>query len=507
MNVADFSDETKQWRANADLCIAPYDAAFRNGTLVLTVVKKLAPRPSVDDNIAGEGEVHWRVVETIRPRKLTLTSRAAWGRAEFDPGEQFVKNGHVQVKINMPEPHPERATFPERDITCRFKVTKSGSEQIETTPYGFSTELVSRFYAETTDHMPASAIRGDQAPDVLVITALKDECDAFMRVMKSSVWIKGKDGIGLPYYQTVVPDASGVERVVIVSRAADMGESPATSLAERLIGEFGKPKVLAMSGICAGHPTETSLGDVVVANRLFKFDEGKREVVKNAQSGLDETTIFRDVATYHLDVKMKVALEDFAQHWKCSVPTMRPKSYEHQLRYLLWTLEEMGCTDKKLDDFPECRSECALRGKVIDRAVECGLVTASPTLRLTELGRTELRNERDRYGLGRRVDLTEPAVKIGGMGTSAMVQKDPQLFYGLQRVLRGIRAVDMEAAAVGMVAHHHAVPFLVVKSVVDYADMQKNDNFRYYSSETSAHFLMSFLMTCGLEIGLWKPAA
>ena len=70
-----------------------------------------------------------------------------------------------------------------------------------------------------------------------------------------------------------------------------------------------------------------------------------------------------------------------------------------------------------------------------------------------------------------------------------MVHKDERLFDGLRRLLRKIIAIDMEAAAIGEVAHQNGMPFLVVKSVVDFADLQKSDHFRTYSALVAATFL------------------
>ncbi|VEP12174.1 Nucleoside phosphorylase-like (fragment) [Hyella patelloides LEGE 07179] len=53
----------------------------------------------------------------------------------------------------------------------------------------------------------------------------------------------------------------------------------------------------------------------------------------------------------------------------------------------------------------------------------------------------------------------------------------------------------MEGAAVGAVAEIHDIPMIVFKSVQDYADYDKSDQFRLYAAETSARFLLAFLKT------------
>ena len=52
----------------------------------------------------------------------------------------------------------------------------------------------------------------------------------------------------------------------------------------------------------------------------------------------------------------------------------------------------------------------------------------------------------------------------------------------------------MEAAAVGAVAEIEGVDsWIIVKSVSDYGDGEKDDHFRDYAIETSYRFLIAFL--------------
>ncbi len=53
----------------------------------------------------------------------------------------------------------------------------------------------------------------------------------------------------------------------------------------------------------------------------------------------------------------------------------------------------------------------------------------------------------------------------------------------------------MEGAAIGRVAEIEEIPMIVVKSVSDYGDLDKNDQFRHYAAETSARFLLEFMKT------------
>lgn len=59
--------------------------------------------------------------------------------------------------------------------------------------------------------------------------------------------------------------------------ATDMGMVPTSILTTQLINIL-KPKVVCMTGICAGNATEVNLGDIVVASTSWDHQSGKREI-------------------------------------------------------------------------------------------------------------------------------------------------------------------------------------------------------------------------------------
>lgn len=117
-----------------------------------------------------------------------------------------------------------------------------------------------------------SVVLGDV--DVLVLTALKEELDALLLVTEgvSASWTVDDAG-GVPVYRAVLEGGLGSIKVVATHQTKMAGSATAAlaaTLAERL-----KPACLVMCGVCAGHPTDTELGDVVLADRVFQHDEGK----------------------------------------------------------------------------------------------------------------------------------------------------------------------------------------------------------------------------------------
>jgi hypothetical protein len=62
---------------------------------------------------------------------------------------------------------------------------------------------------------------------------------------------------------------------VALARPAGMGSREGGQFVAALIDRV-RPASLAMCGVCAGHPEETALGDVIVAELAYQYDEGKQ---------------------------------------------------------------------------------------------------------------------------------------------------------------------------------------------------------------------------------------
>jgi nucleoside phosphorylase len=121
--------------------------------------------------------------------------------------------------------------------------------------------------------------------DALIVTALAVEHRAAVEAGLDG--IGGHPGIGAwerrdahrptPYEIGRFLLANGSTMRVALVRTTRIGciaaAATASSLAERL-----RPRCLAMSGICAGNPSAVDLGDVVIADSAYVYDEGHRTV-------------------------------------------------------------------------------------------------------------------------------------------------------------------------------------------------------------------------------------
>ncbi|HEY2295109.1 MAG TPA: tetratricopeptide repeat protein, partial [Thermoanaerobaculia bacterium] len=323
--------------------------------------------------------------------------------------------------------------------------------------------------------------------DVLIVTAVKDERDIVQALEPD--WQERSDESGFPYH--VRQDPNGLRWAL--ARAADMGSEFAANIATRLVATL-KPRCLAMVGVCAGWREKVHLGDVIVAERLFRYDSGKLRAFREGAERKED--VFHDLRTYNLDPRWRQQAEDFPSSWTSTIRVVpRPLGYRAQETWMLFALDEQ---ESGFGPPPRDRAERAQKcpdwTDVIARLEKRGLITLQGGLRLTDAGRQWVRELRDRYPDGYPGEPGEPKSHVAPMATGGRVVEDEELFPTIHRYVRKTLAAEMEGAAIGAVAEIEGVDHcLVVKGVQDYADPDKDDRFRSYAIEASYRFLAAFL--------------
>jgi hypothetical protein len=220
--------------------------------------------------------------------------------------------------------------------------------------------------------------------DVLIVTAVKDECDGVLR--SENDWSEHLDSSGFLYCTR--QDADGLRWAL--ARAVDMGPEHAANLATRLVAIL-QPRCLAMVGVCAGQREKVMLGDVIVAERLFRYDAGKLRAFREGATRVEE--VFHDIRTYNLDSRWRQRAEDFPSNWSKAVGTPRPLGVRSQEVWLLYALSdsESGvCPPPR--EHPERKYQCPDWIIILGRLEKRALVTLDGGLRLTENGESMLRN-------------------------------------------------------------------------------------------------------------------
>jgi tetratricopeptide (TPR) repeat protein/nucleoside phosphorylase len=330
-------------------------------------------------------------------------------------------------------------------------------------------------------------------PHVVIVTATTLEYQAAKQVeagaWEGSRWEEEPGPNGLPVAFRTFRGKEGKPLRVAVAQAGGMAGVATVNALLPLVEKY-QPRCVAMCGVCAGHPKKTNLGDVIAADRLFFHDTGKRE-----PGGVKQ-----DIQTYNLREDWKVAIEHLGfpsrfrneEWWK-----KRPVPYEWQGNWALAMLHQ-GVTDPA--SHPECGERCPQWEKVIESLWEAGHVQHG-TLTLTDTGRKHIGSVLIKHR-NRFPDLTPAGtvlpfrVHVAPMGSGNQVIEDARVWDSITEPMRKTLGLEMEAAAIGAVAHAQRdkkLEAVVMKGVMDFANHGRDDHFKEFAARASAECLLAFL--------------
>ncbi|WP_405963407.1 TIR domain-containing protein [Streptomyces sp. NBC_00723] len=326
--------------------------------------------------------------------------------------------------------------------------------------------------------------------DALIITALKEEYEATRAVGSAGYgvnpgvtdWEEREPESLTPYLFGTYVLADGSRMTVALARPTRMGATATAPVVSTLVERL-KPRCLAMCGVCAGNPADVALGDVVVAELAYAYDEGKR-----TQSGFEGD--HRQIPTHDGWVRAAQDLDT------TDLPSFGAASPEEAR---IWLMERLYAGEDPVRH--PARSRFLSRASWIEQVQSLqadGLVIREgAALSLTDAG----------YALIEQVvcdDLDGPrklpfAVAVGPMASGNVVVKDGLTWDQLK--LRGVRSVtglEMESAMIAQVAHRLGLSdWVVAKGVMDHADPRKDDRYKRFAAHSSAEVLFK-LLSCRL---------
>ncbi|WP_437499304.1 pentapeptide repeat-containing protein [Sorangium sp. So ce1099] len=336
--------------------------------------------------------------------------------------------------------------------------------------------------------------------DVLVITALQLELDAVLALGEGGErgWQEALDPRGFRYHLREIPREparpGAAPLRVAAAWSGQMGESAAAVRAAHIVSHLD-PACLAMCGICAGARGEVSLGDVIVAQRVYSYDHGKL-IATTDRRGRRSEALIRDIETYNLEKTWAMDAAYFARdRGLCAaLAEGRPRSLASQERWLLHQLLDHERAGAPLPtEHPELAARCPRYSDLVLLLREKGLLDKRPgVLKLTRKARDLVQDERLRHPRG-LPDDPPLRVHVGPIATGKTVREDPELFSRLRREVRKTLGAEMEAAAIGYVAEHLGRRSIIVKAVADHGDHEKDDAFQAFAARASARFLLAFL--------------
>lgn len=305
--------------------------------------------------------------------------------------------------------------------------------------------------------------------DVLVVTALPEELSA-AKATAGSTW-RERDGCLWGSYRTT----GGRELSVVLARPTAMGGRVTGATAAALVDRL-TPAAVAMCGVCAGNPASTALGDVVVAELVYGYDEGKWTE--------------RGFTGDHRQIPMDPDLVRAAQNLDPTRLSGHGPADAGQ-----WLLERLHLgQDPRSHPARSRYFPAGTWAPGLARYEADGLITRRPdgSVALTDAGRTLVQ---------RRLfdDVDGPRhlpfdVLVAPMASGNAVVADARIWASLAAMgMRKIAAVEMEGATIATIAHQARVPWLVVKGVMDHAGTAKDDRYKAFAATAAAEVMWSLL--------------
>lgn len=320
--------------------------------------------------------------------------------------------------------------------------------------------------------------------DVLVITALKMEFDAFHQIASHNGlrgvrdWVTYDKDNPTPYEVGTYMCTDGRTIKIALAWSTRMGATSTLSLTSTLLEKL-KPRSLAMSGVCAGNPDSLSLGDVIISEVAYPYDEGKLTIngfepdhrqipIKNSWFRAAQ-----DISPVGL-LSYGEASQDEALLWLLDLLYKGVDPSRHPGRHKFIPDKDWGIWLKDWE--------------------ESGLIRPNEeTFSLTEKGKKRIQTNR-------RMNKTAPqvlpfSIHVGPIASGNVVVKDGLTWDKLRKFgVRTCLGLEMEAAAIARAAYNVELDeWVVIKGVMDYADPRKDDRYKVFAARASADVLLRFL--------------
>lgn len=325
----------------------------------------------------------------------------------------------------------------------------------------------------------------NDAIDVVLIAAIEEEYDAARSVFSATgvrsdgvvSWVDNASLPSVPYSIGTFQQGGDPLFRLALARSPRMGGLATGQVAAVLLDRLA-PRALVMCGVCAGNPKDLALGDIVVSELAYQYDEGKID-------GAGFTGDHRQSPVEPYLVRAAEAL-DVARLPSYGRPSPRDARY--------WLLERLRTGDDPLKHPARKRYFATGEWKAIVEQLlaEKVIKRQGSGLALTAKGRKEVETS---LLLDVDLPLTLPlAIKAGPIASGNVVVKDGVTWQTLAQNVRSVLGLEMEAAAIGWAARHAGTPeWIVMKGVMDHADPRKDDRYKPFAAKASAEALRLFL--------------
>jgi hypothetical protein len=207
----------------------------------------------------------------------------------------------------------------------------------------------------------------------------------------------------------------------------------------------------------------------------YQYDEGKQT----------PTAFQADHRQYQLAAAWKRTAQDFVP---AGLPSYRPAT---EADADAWFLNQIRQGRDPVDHPANARYPGTPEARLA-RLQSGGLVEDRQSeQKLTASGEAELKRLR---GESARPAQLPYVVRTGPMASVSQVRNDADLWAAIKdRGVRKILAVEMEAATIATAAFQRELRWLVVKGVMDHANLEKNDSVKEFAARASAEVMFRML--------------
>jgi nucleoside phosphorylase len=324
-------------------------------------------------------------------------------------------------------------------------------------------------------------------PDVLIVTGLQMEFEAACNVGLSkganspgvTSWEERDSGTPAPYVIGDYISQDGASMRIALAHADRMSGRPVAFLAAWLVQRLS-PRCLAMCGACAGNPDDVALGDVIVAELTYQYDEGKR--TKKGFQGDHRQTPLRDQRWLRLLRNLKS--KGLPSHGTPSASDAE-----------LWLLEQIYAgRNAKMHPARKGYFSDAVWEKRVKTLEKKGLISRhARAFKITNKGRDFVDAS---FAYDPPPKKLPFAIQVGPMASGNPVVKDGLTWDMLRGLgVRTVLGLEMEAATIGSTAQTAGLDWVVMKGVMDHADPNKDDRYKPFAARASAEVLFPFLVS------------
>ncbi|AUX42955.1 hypothetical protein SOCE26_043950 [Sorangium cellulosum] len=339
--------------------------------------------------------------------------------------------------------------------------------------------------------MPADILRG--RVDALIATALEDELEVVLALGEGGRdgWEEARDRGGFPYHLREIPNDRGQPLRVAAAWSGRMGESAAAARSQALIDALD-PGCLAVCGVCAGKRGEVSLGDLILADRVYVCGEGDPGDARGEGAG----GTFHEIGTYDLEKTWGLDVVRFVVEFERTTALARERP-PSRLSQAWWLRHALYASQLEGGPPPVAHPERARRcpgwaERIGELEAQGALRIGDGGLELTEAGIAQVRRDRVVHP-----DGPPPArplrVHIGPIAAGKAAQEDPGLLERLRSSGRRVLGAELESAAIAHVAERLGRRSIIAKAVSDHGDRDRDDSVRAFACRASAELLVAFL--------------